>query len=125
MRKNTMSKGQPAIRAPFFWLFGLSIIAYVLILAVVLALAVATAWLLRKLVPGLETGASLIISVVATAFSLFALFKVSGSVLTKMLLSSPVELLDEADDEEDESPVIYAVPPFPTRHRKLKRKPRR
>ncbi len=41
-----------------------------MVFAVILTLAIGTSWLLRKIVPGLETGAGITIGVVATVFSL-------------------------------------------------------
>lgn len=109
--------------ASLFWLLVIALVCYVLVLAAVLTLALGTGWLLRKLVPSLETGTATIVGMLATAVSLLAVFKLFGAVVRETLLPSPMPEADTAND--DEEPLVLYAPPFPARRRRLKRRARR
>ncbi len=122
-----MNEEPPELKTSIIGTFVICLVAYLLILVVALTLAIGTGWLLRKIVPGLETGAAIIIGLLATAFSLSAAFKLF-SVLTKRIIAPSLyatspELAGD-DEDDDEPPMVYAVPPFPARRRKFKRRPR-
>ncbi len=123
-----MNEEPPELKTSIIGTFVICLVAYLLILVVALTLAIGTGWLLRKIVPGLETGAAIIIGLLATAFSLSAAFKLFR-VLTKRIIApslyaTSAELAGDDDEDDDEPPIVYAVPPFPARRRKFKRRPR-
>lgn len=120
-----MSEESTAVKesASLFWLLVIALVCYAFVLAAVLALALGTGWLLRKLVPGLETGTAAIVGMLATAVSLLAVFKLFGAVVREALLPSPVP--EAYMDDEDEEPLVVYAPPFPARRRRQKRRAHR
>ena len=90
------------------------LLIHLIVCTVVLLLGIALGYLLRWFWPGMEMGLAILVGVVVNAVSILIIW----STVSALPEPAPAEVA--ADD--DEPPVLYAVPPFPVQRRPQRRR---
>jgi len=92
--------------------FGFTILVYLVIKLVLLALGIGVGWLLHWLIPAIDLGIGVLIGVVSTGLSVYFFIR----------LMTARDVIDDESDIDVLPRVTYLIDPLPTPRRTRKRK---